>query len=119
MKKCILLLLSFSFIFCITTAAYASENSKAESDDFKLQQASKALQISGEVKSVNEGTGTITVTKKFRDKTIEVMASTDKETKIAKGNEEKSLYDIKIGNKVVIVYIKKDGMNLAQSISLK
>ena len=119
MKKWILFLLSLSFTFHIATVAYASENQEAASDDFKLQQASNALQVTGEVKSVNEGAGTITVTKKFKDKTIDVTAVTGKGTKIAKGNEKKSLYDIKAGNKVVVVYTKKGDVNLAQSISLK
>jgi len=119
MKKWILFLLSLSFAFYIATAAYASENQGTASHDFKLQQASKALQVTGKVNSVNEDAGTITVTKNFKDKTIAVTAVTDKETKIAKGNEKKSLYDIKVGNKVVVVYIKEGGVNLAQSISLK
>ena len=119
MKKWILFLLSLSFAFYIATVVYASENQKTESNDFKLQQASKTLQITGAVKSLNEGAGTITVTKKFKDKTIEVLAVTDKETKILKGKEKKSLSDIKVGNKVVVVYNKKGEVNLAQSISLK
>ncbi|MFZ3138210.1 MAG: hypothetical protein WA126_12570 [Thermodesulfovibrionales bacterium] len=119
MKKCIRVLLALSFVFCIATVSYASENQKAQSQDFKLQQASKTFQITGVVKSLNEGAGTITVTKKFKDKTIEVIAVTDKETKIAKGNEKKSLQDIKAGGKVVVVYTKKGEVNLAKSISLK
>jgi Cu/Ag efflux protein CusF len=119
MKKCITVLLFLFFTFCIATASYASETQKAESNDFKLQQASKALQITGAVKSLNEGAGTITVTKKFKDKTIDVIAVTDKETKIAKGKELKSLQDLKAGDKVVVVYTKKGEVNLAKSISLK
>jgi hypothetical protein len=116
-KKYILILLSLSFAFCITTTPYASENQKAQSHDFKLQHASKALQISGTVKSVNEGAGTVTVTKKFKDKAIEIISVTDKETKITKGNEKKSLHDIKDGDKVVVVYIKKGEVNLAKIIT--
>ena len=119
MKKYIVLLLSLSFVFSITATLYASENQKEKSYDFKLQQASKALQITGEVKSVNEGAGTIMITKKFKDKTIEVLAVTDKETKIVKGKERKSLSDIKAGDKVVVAYNKKGEVNIAQSISLK
>ena len=119
MKKCILIFLSFFFAFGIATTSYASENQKAQAHDFKLLPASKALQISGVVKSVNEGAGTVTVTKKFKDKAIEVIAVTDKETKIAKGNEKKSLHDIKDGDKVVVVYTTKGEVNLAKSISLK
>jgi len=119
MKKCLIVLLSLSFAFCIEASSYASENQKAESHDFKLRQASKALQITGAVKSVSEGAGTITVTKKFKDKTIEIVAVTDMETKIAKGNEKKSLQDIKAGDNVAVVYTKKDDANLAKSIFLK
>jgi len=119
MKKCIAVLLSLSFIFCIAAVSYSSENPKAQSQDFKLQQASKALQITGAVKSVNEGVNTITVTKKLKDKITEVIAVTDTATKIAKGNEKKSLHDIKAGDKVVVVYTKKGEVNIAQSISLK
>ena len=119
MKKYIFFLLSIFFAFCISTVSYASENQEAESHDFKLQHASKALQITGAVKSVNEGAGTIIVTKKFKDKTLEVLAVTDKETKITKGDETKGFHDIKAGDKVALVYIKKGEVNLAKSISLK
>jgi hypothetical protein len=112
-------LLSLSFIFCIATVSYASENPKAQSQDFKLQQASKALQITGVVKSVNEGAGTITVTKKLQAKTTEVIAVADKATNITKGNEKISLDDINIGDKVVVVYTRKGEVNLAKSIFLK
>ena len=119
MKNTLLLLLSLSLTLCFVTASYGSDNHKAASQDFKLQQASKASQITGQVKSVNEGAGTITATKKFKDKIIEVTAVTDKGTEILRGKERKSLSDIKVGSKVVIAYIQKDGVNLAQSISLK
>jgi hypothetical protein len=118
-KKCLLVLLSLSFTFCIAIASYASDSQKAEPHDFKLQQASKALQITGTVKSINEGAGSLAVTKKFKDKTIEVIALTDKETKIAKGNVRQSFHDIKAGDSVVVVYTKKGAVNLAKSISLQ
>ena len=119
MRKYILFLLSLSFTFCIATASYASENQKAESHDFKLQQASKALQITGTVKSVNEGAGAIVVTKKFKDKTLEILAVTDKETKITKGDEPKGLHDINAGDKVAVVYIKKGEVNITKRQELK
>jgi Cu/Ag efflux protein CusF len=119
MKKCILVLLSFSFAFCLITASYAFENQKTASPDFKLQQASKASQITGTVKAINEGAGTIAVTKKFKDKTVEIIAVTAKETKIIKADEQKSLHDIKAGDKVAVVYTRKGEVNLAKSISLK
>ena len=119
MNKFIFALLCLCVIFCTAITSAASDNKKAESYDVKLQQASKALQISGEAIAVNEGAGTITVTKKFKDKTIQVMAVTDKETKIAKGNETKSLHDIHFGDKVVVVYTKKGDVNLAKHIILQ
>jgi len=119
LKKCISVFLSLCFAFCTMTASYASENQKAASPDFKLQQASKASQITGTVKAINEVAGTIAVTKKFKDKTVEIIAVTDKDTKIAKGNEIKSLHDIKAGDKVAVVYTRKGEVNLAKSISLK
>jgi hypothetical protein len=118
-KKCIFILLSFFFAFCIATTSYASENQKDQSHDFKLLPASKSLQISGAVQSVNEGAGTITVTKKFKDKTIAVTAVTDQETKIMKGNEKRGLSDIKAGDKIVVVYTKKGEVNLARSITFQ
>jgi hypothetical protein len=118
-KKCLLVLLSLSFTFCIAIVSYASDSQKQESHDFKLQQASKAMQITGTVKSINEGDGTLAVTKKFKDKTIEVLVLTDRETKIAKGDVQQSFHDIKAGDSVVVVYTKKDAVNLAKSISLQ
>jgi hypothetical protein len=118
-KKCLLVLLALSFTFCIAIVSYASDNQKAGSHDVKLQQASKALQITGTVKSINENAGSLAVTKKFKDKTIEVIAVTDKETKIAKGNVQQSFHDIKAGDRVVVVYTQKGAVNLAKSISLQ
>jgi hypothetical protein len=118
-KKGLLVLLSLSFTFCIAIVSYASDSQKEGSHDFRLQQASKALQITGTVKSVNEGDGSLAVTKKFKDKTIEVIALTDKETRIAKGNVQQSFHDIKAGDSVVVVYTKKGAVNLAKSISLR
>ena len=119
MKKFILILLFLSLAFCRATHSFAFENNTAQSHDFKLQHASKALQISGEVRAVNESAGTISLTKKFKDKTIEVMAVTDTETIITKGKEIKSIQDIKAGDKVIVVYTKNGAVNLAKSITLK
>jgi uncharacterized protein YpmS len=118
-KKCLLILLSLSFTFCIAIVSYASDSQKEESHNFKLQQASKAMQITGTVKSINEGAGSLAVTKKFKDKTIEVIVFTDKETKIAKGDVQQSFQDIKTDDSVVVVYTKKGAVNLAKSISLQ
>ncbi len=119
MKHTLSVLLFFCFALCIAATSDASEMQIAQSGDFKLLPASKALQVSGTVKSVNESAGTIAVTKIFRDKTIEVTVVTDKGTKIAKGSETKNLYDIKAGDKIVVVYDKKGEMNLAKSIMLQ
>jgi hypothetical protein len=119
MKKCTTVLLFLFFAFCIATTSYTAETQKVQSSDFKLQQASKVLQITGSVKSLNEVANSITVTKKFKDKIIEVTAITDKETKITKGNELKSLRDINAGDRVVVIYNKKGELNLAKSIFLK
>ena len=119
MKKCIFFLLSLFFAFCISTVSYASESQKSSSHDFKLLKASEALQITGEAKSVDGGTGTIIVAKKFGDETIAVNILVTNETQIVQGSEKKALHDIKIGDKVVAVYTKKNEMNIAQSISLQ
>jgi len=119
LKKGIPVFLSLCFAFCLVSALYASENQKTASHDFTLQQAAKALQITGTVASVNDAAGTIAVTKKIKDKTIQVMAVTDKETKIKKADELKSLHDIKAGDKVAVVYTRKGEVNLAKTISLK
>lgn len=119
MSKYGAILLSISWIFCIAATSYALENQRTDSPDLTLRQAAEALQITGAVKSVNAEAGTVVVTKKFRDKTIEVLAVTDKGTKISRGDETKSLSDIRDGDTVAVVYTRKDSVNLAKSISLQ
>jgi hypothetical protein len=111
--------MSLFFAVCIATISVATENKKSQPHDFKLIPASKGLQISGTVQSVNMGAGTITVTKKFKDKSIEVIAVTDQETKITKGDEKKNLNEIKAGDKAIVVYTKKGEVNLAKSITIR
>lgn len=119
MRKYIFVLLSLLCALCITAASYAAEAQKPSSGNLQLLKASKSLQITGTVTSVNEAAGTVSVTKKVKGKSTEVTAVADRETKIVKGDEKMSLHDIRAGDKVAVVYIREDGVNLAKSIFLK
>jgi len=119
MEKQISLLLSIILVLSVTGISFASKEQNAQSHSFRLMQAATSLQITGTAKSINAETGTLTVSKKYKDKTIEITAGIDNRTKIMKGEEEKRLKDIKTGDKVVVVYTKKGEVNLAKSISLK
>jgi len=119
MKYYLSALLCLLFTLCIATTLYAAEDREMQSRDFQLLPASNALQISGAVQSVNRDAGTITVAKKFKDKTLTVTALADQETQIMKGDQKKDLSDIVTGDKVVVVYIVKGERTLAKSILLQ
>jgi hypothetical protein len=119
MKKQISLLLSIILVLSVTAISFASKEQNTQSHSFRLMQAATSLQITGTAKSINAEAGTLTVSKKFKDKTIEVTAGIDNKTKIMKGEEKKGIQDITAGAKVILVYTGEDGKNRAKSISIQ
>ena len=91
MRNYAVVLLAISWIFSIAVTSYALENQGTDSPDLTLRQAAEALQITGAVKSVNAEAGSVVITKKFGDKTIEVLAVIDKDTRISRGDETRTL----------------------------
>ncbi len=119
MKNMVVALAALLVAFAAKPLAAAAAGPAPGPGDFKLQQASSFLQITGEVKSVQQASGTVVVAKKFGEKVIEVAAVADAETVIVKGAARKGLGDIKAGDKVVLIYVGKDGVNRVKSITLK
>jgi ribosomal protein S1 len=122
-KNFLTIILSILFTFAISSMPFATGEEKAvpatQPVPAKLPYASKVRQITGEVSAVNTNAMSIVVTKKCRDKVEETAVTIDDKTEIMKEKENKSFSDIKIGNKVVVKYIKVNGKNIAKNISIK
>ena len=121
MKKVITILLSLLIAGAFISVSSAVSEQKTESSQFelKLQPAAKIQQITGVIKALNVIDKSIAVTKKMRKKSIEAVIKIDDTTKITKQNEKQTLSDLKVGDMVVVKYIKADGKNVAKSIAIK
>jgi len=122
MKDTKTIILSVIFMFAMTLISYAASEKKTGTtppESLKLPVASKVQQITGDVKAVNTTVMSMTVAKKCKDKVLETVLTIHNETKISKNNEKKTLHDIKVGDKVVVKYIKVDGKNMAKSVTIK
>ncbi|MBE0425925.1 MAG: hypothetical protein IBX72_04660 [Nitrospirae bacterium] len=117
MKKIIAVLLSLMFVFLIASLSLAIEEKKIVPPE--LPYAAGVKQITGEVRSVNLTDMSLTVTKKVGDKTVEVVVAVDERTKIKKDDMEKTFTAIKVGDQVVVKYLKIDRKQVAKNISIK
>jgi len=118
-RKRLLLIVLLVLAGSICIACYVFAKDGGEVHEYQLQQASQALQITGVVKTFQESPNTLTVSKKFGDKTMEVVLLADPETKLINFGVQNRFQDIKAGDKVVVVYLKKDEVNHAKSIRRK
>ncbi len=119
MKDIKTFLLCLILLFAVTAIAFADAEKKTEPVPSALPVAAKAQQITGEVKAINAGAMSITVTKRCGDKVIESVVTVDNRTKISKKDEKKTFADIKTGDKVVAKYTRVGGKNIAESVDLK
>ncbi|MEW6214786.1 MAG: hypothetical protein AB1478_06210 [Nitrospirota bacterium] len=128
MKKTIFILLSVILAFTFSSTSLAVEKKVEKEEELKvsvppelskLPTAAKVQQITGSVKAVDISAQSILVTKKIRDKAVEAVIAVDKTTKIEREKEQKTLSDIKVGDKVVVRYTKVDGKNVAKNITIE
>lgn len=101
MKKAIAILMSLIFIFAISAISFAAEKAARR-------------QVTGEVLAVDAKADTLTVKGRKGDVTVSVV---DK-TKIT-AEEIKTLADVKVGDKVTLIYKATDDKNTAKSIAIK
>lgn len=124
MKKFLAIVVAVLFVFAIASVSIAAdekktttapavekkaETKKAETKKAETKKAGKSKQITGEVKAVDAVAKTITVVKAVKGKAEEVVVSVD----------DKTLADVKAGDKVEVKYTTADGKNTAKSVMKK
>lgn len=128
MKRIAAMVVAFMMIVSIGLLAFAAEEKKAPEAPKEEKKApepakkeekkavEKVMQAKGEVTAVDAKANTLALkTAKKGDITLDVTA----ETKITSGKEVKSLADVKVGDKVNVKYVSKEGKNISTSIALK
>jgi len=124
MKKIIAIVLSLIFVFAVTSVTFAAEKKEAapaaekkaapaaEKKEAAPAKKSAPKQATGEVTAIDAKANTITVKAKKGDVTV----GTDDKTKVMpKG---KAIADVKVGDKVKVVYTEADGKNTAKSVTI-
>ncbi|MEK6582115.1 MAG: hypothetical protein AABY50_02810 [Nitrospirota bacterium] len=108
MKKIIALIVAVLFVFAVASVSFAADKAapaaekKAEPAKAEKKVAAKVVQITGEVAAVDAAAKTITVKGKKGDVVITV--------------DDKTLADVKAGDKVTAKYTTADGKNTAKSV---
>jgi Cu/Ag efflux protein CusF len=109
MKKTIAVVLSLIFILAVTSVTFAAEKQAAPAP------AANAVEkhVKGHITAVDANAMTVTVKGKKGDVTVTV----DAKTEFKLGKDKKTVADLKVGDKVKILYHEADGKNTAKSIS--
>ena len=108
MKKIIALIVAVLFVFAVGSVSSAADKAapaaekKAEPAKTEKKAAAKVMQVTGEVAAVDAAAKTITVKGKKGDVVITV--------------DDKTLADVKAGDKVTAKYTTADGKNTAKSV---
>jgi len=113
MKKIIALIVAVLFVFAVASVSFAAEEKKAAPAPAKKEAApaekkmdkkaaAKVMQVTGEVAAVDAAAKTITVKGKKGDVVIAV--------------DDKTLADVKAGDKVTAKYTTADGKNTAKAV---
>jgi len=114
MKKIIALIVAVLFVFAVASISLAAEEKKMEpakkeaapaKAKAEKKVAAKVMQVTGEVAAVDAAAKTITVKGKKGDVVISV--------------DDKTLADVKAGDKVTAKYTTADGKNTAKSVIKK
>ena len=113
MKKVVSIVVALLFVFSITSLSFAVEEKSMPAEKPKVKQ------VTGDVKTVDMKTKTLTVVKVMKGKTEETVVTVDDSTKIMMGKEKKTLADVKVGDKVIAKYTEVDGKNLAKIVAIK
>ncbi|MBU4320010.1 MAG: hypothetical protein KJ739_02855 [Nitrospinae bacterium] len=126
MKKIIALIVAVLFVFAVASVSIAVEEKKAapakkeavpapaekKAEPAKKEEkkaAVKVMQVTGEIKAVDAAAKTITVVKKVKGQDKETVISVD----------DKTLADVKAGDKVTVKYTTADGKNTAKKVVKK
>jgi len=115
MKKIIALIVAVLFVFAVASVSFAAEEKKAapapakkeaapEKNKEEKKAAAKVMSVSGEVVAVDAAAKTITVKGKKGDVVISV--------------DDKTLADVKAGDKVKATYTSADGKNTAKKVAV-
>ena len=121
MKKAIGIIVSLLFVLAVAGVSVAAEKAMGKSESAapasteKQASMEKVELVVGEVAAIDTNTGTLTV----KSKKHEISFATDGKTIIKMGKENKSLADIKSGDKVKVKYTEANGKKLARSIAVK
>lgn len=113
MKRAISVVLALLFVFTITSVSIAAEEKAMPAEKPKIKQ------VTGDVKAVDTKVKTVTVTKMVKGKAEETTVTVDDKTKIMMDKEQKTLADVKVGDKVTVKYKEVEGKNIAKSIAIK
>lgn len=113
MKRAISLVVTLLFVFAITSVSLAVEEKAMPAEKPKVKQ------VTGDVKAVDIKAKTVTVTKTVKGKAEETTVTVDDKTKIMMDKEQKTLADVKVGDKVKVKYTEVEGKNIAKSIAIK
>ncbi|MCX5718248.1 MAG: hypothetical protein NTW44_08130 [Nitrospirae bacterium] len=122
MKKIIALIVAVLFVFAVASVSIAAEEKKAApakkeaapapaekkaepAKKAEKKAAEKVMQVTGEVAAVDAAAKTITVKGKKGDVVISV--------------DDKTLADVKAGDKVTAKYTSADGKNTAKAVKVK
>lgn len=108
MKKIIALIVAVLFVFAVGSVSFAADKAapaaekKAAPAKAEKKVAAKVVQVTGEVAAVDAAGKTITVKGKKGDVVITV--------------DDKTLAEVKAGDKVTVKYATADGKNTAKSV---
>jgi len=98
MKKTIAIVLSVIFVLAIASLTFAGTK-----------------QLTGEVTAVDTAASTVSVKGRSGEATFSVVD----DTKIKAGHQSKTIEDVKVGEKVTVIYTEADGKNTAKKIEMK
>lgn len=107
MKKVKVLTVVLMCLFALSSMTIAADVKKGEKQ--------KVRQITGEIVTLNQEEGSLTV----KSKRQEVAMETDKATKVRLGREKREFADLKTGDRVRAKYIQVDDKNIAKSIAIR
>ena len=123
MKKAIAFIVAMIFALGLSAVVFAAEEqvpvatpAQAEKKEAApAKPAIKKMSVTGEVTAIDANAMTLTV--KGRKGDVALMA--EEKTKVVMGKEKKTLADVKVGDKITVSYIEKDGKMAAKSITIK
>lgn len=135
MKRTIAIIVSLIFVFAISAVSFAAEKTAAPAtapaaekkaapapttpaavpvEKKEAAPAAKKIQVTGEVAAVDAKANTVTVKGQKGDVTVSV----NDKTKILADKDNKTLADVKTGNKVTVKYVEAEGKKVATKISI-